>query len=172
MTSLKERTKWAITHVVKTRNLSNKKVAQLLKINENTLGSYRNMGAEPKVDFIVKFCDEFDFDILWFTKGIGEPFSGARIIFPEMCGLAYVQKRLGSLESRESELIYETVGGEDIKGLEAGLSTNMTALLKAVSEFFHQQSQQEKIISGKISKLQDRLENIELRLKGIETKNR
>ena len=106
MTSIKERTKWAITHVVKTRNLSNKKVANLLNINENTIGSYRNMVADPKVDFIVTFCDEFNFDILWFTKGVGEPFSGARLLFPEICEPAHIQKKIKTYDERYLDTKY------------------------------------------------------------------
>src|SRR4030042_4002439 len=156
MTSIKERTKWAITYVVKNRNLSNKKVAEILKINENTIGSYRNMSADPKVEFIVKFCDQFEFNILWFTKGVGEPFGGARTLFPELCDqIPYTQKSLMEHDSREDEATYESVDGEDMKAsyaavlhsgeeLANGLSENITSFLKSVSEFYRQHTHQEK----------------------------
>jgi transcriptional regulator with XRE-family HTH domain len=182
MTSIKERTKWAITYVVKNRNLSNKKVAEILKINENTIGSYRNMSADPKVEFIVKFCDQFEFDILWFTKGMGEPFAGARAIFPEICDqFPYTQNSLIKLDSGESGATYKTVGGEDMKEsyaavlrsgeeLATGLSSNITSFLKSMAELCRYQVQ-EKIGSGKFTKLQARLDEIESRLDRIEKKS-
>src|SRR4030042_4852247 len=175
MTSIKERTKWAITYVVKNRNLSNKKVAEILKINENTIGSYRNMSADPKVEFIVKFCDQFEFNILWFTKGVGEPFAGARALFPELCDqIPYTQKSLIKIDSGEPEATYKTVDGEDVKEMYAavlrsgeelatGLSASITSFLKPIFELCRYQVQ-EKDGSGKFTKLKARMDEIESRL--------
>ncbi|MBW2623170.1 MAG: hypothetical protein JRD68_09715 [Deltaproteobacteria bacterium] len=97
MKTLKERTKWAINYVIDKEKLSNPKMGKKLGVSKDTVGAYRNMKAEPKVSFILVFCKEYEFDDQWFTKGIGEPYPGARQEFPEVCGeTVYNKDRVGA----------------------------------------------------------------------------
>jgi hypothetical protein len=82
---LKERTKWALDYVSQKNRVSNTKIGNRLGFTNDTINSYRAKLANPKVDFIIKFCDEFRFDLIWFTKGDGEPFPGASVNYPEVC---------------------------------------------------------------------------------------
>jgi len=82
---LKDRTKWVIDYISKKEGISNNKIGDRLGFTNDTINSYRSKLANPKVDFIIKFCDEFDIDLIWFTKGDGEPFPGATMHYPEVC---------------------------------------------------------------------------------------
>ena len=84
--NLRKRTAWIINFVVKYRNSSNRSIAQKVGGTEERVSSYKNQRTDPKVDFINKFCDEFEIDRLWFFSGEGEPFPGARNEYPEVCG--------------------------------------------------------------------------------------
>lgn len=86
MRTLKERTRWIINYVSNKEGLSNAKMGKKLGIKGDTVNSYRSMAADPKVEFVVRFCDIFGVDLSWFMKGTGEPFPGARSKFPEVCG--------------------------------------------------------------------------------------
>ncbi len=83
--NLKDRTRWAINFIAKKEKLSNPKIGNIIGVKADTVNSYRSKLANPKVDFIIKFCDTFGIDLLWFTKGEGEPFPGANAKFPEVC---------------------------------------------------------------------------------------
>lgn len=83
--NLKDRTRWAINYISAKYKLSNPKIAKHLGVKNDTVNSYRAKLSNPKVDFIVKLCDAFDIDLIWFTKGDGEPFPGASIKYPEVC---------------------------------------------------------------------------------------
>lgn len=85
---LKDRTRWAINYVSAKYKLSNPKIAKRLGVKNDTVNGYRAKLSNPKVDFIVKFCDAFDIDLIWFTKGDGEPFPGAVSKYPEVCSQA------------------------------------------------------------------------------------
>jgi len=82
---LKERTKWALDYVSQKDRISNTRIGTRLGFTNDTINSYRAKLANPKVDFIIKFCDEFGIDLVWFTKGDGEPFPGAATDYPEVC---------------------------------------------------------------------------------------
>lgn len=101
MVDLKKRANWAIIYVVKKHDLSNKKIAEKLGFGEETVGAYRNMATDPKLKFIIPFCDVYNIDFLWFSRGDGEPFHRARQQFPEICGpdeSRYIQDALEDLE--------------------------------------------------------------------------
>jgi len=83
---LKDRARWAINYISEKNSLSNTKIGKMLGISGDTVNSYRSKTTDPKVNFIVNFCDAFGFDLKWFVKGDGEPFPGAREQFPEICG--------------------------------------------------------------------------------------
>jgi transcriptional regulator with XRE-family HTH domain len=82
---LKDRTRWAINFIAKKEKLSNPKIGKIIGVKADTVNAYRSKLANPKVDFIIKFCDTFGIDLLWFTKGYGEPFPGAKAKHPEVC---------------------------------------------------------------------------------------
>ena len=83
---IKKRTKWAIIYIIEKERLSNKRLASRLKCSHETINNYRQMTNEPKGSILVDFCQEFRFDLRWFFLGEGEPFPGARIEYPEVCG--------------------------------------------------------------------------------------
>ena len=85
---LKTRTRWAITHICKDRNFTNRSLASLLNIAVGNIAQYRSMNVRPSAEFMEKFCKQFGFSEGWFLSGIGEPFPGARIKHPEICGPA------------------------------------------------------------------------------------
>ncbi|MCP4566162.1 MAG: LexA family transcriptional regulator [FCB group bacterium] len=86
MLTLTERCRWALTYVIKTNNLTNKTLGVCLGVSEATIGNYRNEVAAPKIEFVDKFCGEFDISAEWFVRGTGAPFPGAQGRYPEVCG--------------------------------------------------------------------------------------
>ncbi|PKN67158.1 MAG: hypothetical protein CVU57_04195 [Deltaproteobacteria bacterium HGW-Deltaproteobacteria-15] len=107
--SLKERTRWAINYVAEKDGLSNTKIGAQLGIKGDTVSSYRSMATDPKVEFIAKFCETYNFDLTWFVSGAGAPFSGARDKYPEVCGetgdLMSTQELMRALEEEEHAAI-------------------------------------------------------------------
>jgi len=122
MTTLRERAHWAISYIVKNQGLSNEQIAKELGFSKETVRGYRNKAADPKVEFIVKFCDKYGFDLLWFSKGIGEPFPGARQQFPEICGPEEpaIPPSEGTVTT-ESYILIPEVEGRVTAGPEGGL---------------------------------------------------
>ena len=86
MLTLKERARWAISHVAERDGLSNTKIGKRIGVKGDTVNSYRSMATDPKVEFIVTFCEQFELNELWFLRGAGEPFPGARELYPDVCG--------------------------------------------------------------------------------------
>ena len=84
---LRERTRWAINYVVERDKLSNERIASDLGIKVGVVNSYRTMKTDPKVDFVSRFSKAYGISQEWFISGIGEPFSGARQKYPEVCGV-------------------------------------------------------------------------------------
>ena len=86
---LKKRARWSINHVTDKKwiyKLSNKTLAEKMGVNKGTVSNYRTMINVPKIEFIDKFCNSFEFNIDWFLYGNGEPYPGARDRYPEVCG--------------------------------------------------------------------------------------
>jgi phage repressor protein C with HTH and peptisase S24 domain len=84
--ALKERVRWAITYVADNRDLSNEKLAKILGYATSTINSYRRKITVPGLDFFALFIYKYEFSLVWFTTGRGEPFPGARKQYPEICG--------------------------------------------------------------------------------------
>jgi len=84
--TLKERAKWAIDYIVKKEHLSNIKLSMQMGFAAGTINSYRRMTTDPSIEFILKFCELFKFNVLWFVLGEGYPFLGARETYPESKG--------------------------------------------------------------------------------------
>jgi transcriptional regulator with XRE-family HTH domain len=85
---LKIRTRWAINHVCRRDNLTNKTLADLLKMNTSNISQYRSKKIRPSAEFMEGFCKQFGFSEAWFLSGVGEPFPGAYAKYPEVCGSA------------------------------------------------------------------------------------
>lgn len=101
---LRRRTRWAINYVADAHDLKNETMAPAVGATVGTLSNYRAMNTSPKVEFIKNFCEKYNFDEVWFLKGQGEPFPGARIKYPEVCG------------PEESNMVRETKAGYGMSG--------------------------------------------------------
>lgn len=66
MTNLKERTQWAIEYVAKKNDLSIAKIGKRCGIKGDTVNSYKNKLTDPKIFFVLNFCEEFDLNEIWF----------------------------------------------------------------------------------------------------------
>ena len=66
---LKKRTRWIIDYITEIEDLSNTKIGKKVGVKGDTVNNYRNMATDPKLKFIIAFCDAYDIDFLWFTKG-------------------------------------------------------------------------------------------------------
>lgn len=101
--TVNERTRWAINYIIKKERLSNVKLAERLEIATGTVNSYRTMTTPPNVEFLSKFCELFNFEILWFVNGQGEPFQGAYQDYPEVCdpvGFKFIKNEANSEEKQ------------------------------------------------------------------------
>lgn len=165
MESLKERTKWAINYVVKDRGLSNPKMAELLSCSKDTIGSYRNKLAVPKIDFVVKFCDEFEIDHLWFIKGVGEPFPGAREKYPEVCGEAPVVKESSTIPPA-TDNTQASLFTRAIEMLTGALVSNQTLIKELTSKLAEMSSSPDKR-SDTIDQLVDKCADLEEEVKAL-----
>jgi len=85
---LKIRTRWAMNHVCRSNNLTNKTLANLLQMNTSNVSQYRSKKIRPSAEFMEAFCKQFGFSEAWFLSGVGEPFPGAFVKYPEVCGAA------------------------------------------------------------------------------------
>lgn len=84
--TIKKRTKWAIDYIVKAKHLSNIKLAEEMQVATGTINSYRRMTTVPNIEFILQFCELYEFSILWFAEGLGYPFKDAWKTNPESKG--------------------------------------------------------------------------------------
>ncbi len=83
---LKKRSKWAIDYVCAKKHLTNKTISIELGLKPGTLAQYRSGRIRPPINVISLFCEKYDFSEKWFYAGKGEPFPGARLQHPEICG--------------------------------------------------------------------------------------
>ena len=109
---LKERTRWAIIYVADKYNLSNITLGKDLSVNKNTVNNYRRMKTIPNIPFMINFCEKYGFNISWFCYGKGEPYPGARLEYPEVCGEPFneieTEKPYGAGISEENGLFGRT----------------------------------------------------------------
>jgi len=83
---LRRRTRWAINYVTAEKGITNKDLGEVVGINHATVSSYRVMNTSPKARFINEFCKIYGFNEAWFLNGVGEPFAGACLKYPDICG--------------------------------------------------------------------------------------
>lgn len=103
----KKRAKWAIDYVCKKKKLTNQSMGESLGFKAGTLSQYRSGRIKPPSKFSSIFCKTYDIDELWFFSGRGEPFPGARIVYPEVCGPIEEHKD----KEREQVLLKEGITG-------------------------------------------------------------
>lgn len=88
MITLNKRVAWAINYYKEKYNLSWPVLAKKLGTNKDTVAKYaKNLGEFVKGSVIDALGNECGFDPLWLIQGTGEPFTGARNEFPEVCGI-------------------------------------------------------------------------------------
>jgi len=61
-------------------------LAKILGINKNSLAKYRQQKGLPVGKVIDNLISHYKFNPMWLFKGDGEPFPGARVKYPEVCG--------------------------------------------------------------------------------------
>ena len=87
---LTENVAWAIKTIKidKSLNLGIKDIdlAMILGTNKDTLATYRNKKGLLKGIVIERLVSVYNFNPMWLLKDIGEPFPGARIDYPDICG--------------------------------------------------------------------------------------
>lgn len=84
--TINNRTKWAINYIIKKEHLSNIKLAEKMSYSPGAINSYRTGQTIPPIEFVLKFCELFEFSLLWFIEGWGWPFKGAWVTHPESKG--------------------------------------------------------------------------------------
>lgn len=90
MDDLAARISWAI-EVIKTDPILDKGItdidlAKKLGTNENTLAAYRKKQGLLKGMVLENLAICYNFNPFWLLRGYGEPFPGARLKYPDMCG--------------------------------------------------------------------------------------
>lgn len=90
MDSLTERVAWAITTIKKDpaldRGISNINLGKKLGTNKDTLADYIKRRGLLKSEVVEKIVLIYKFNPLWLFSGKGEPFPGARLKYPDVCG--------------------------------------------------------------------------------------
>lgn len=79
----RRRARWAINYAADVHSLTNETMAAAINVKIGTLANYRAMATTPKAAFIKAFCEKFNFNEVWFMRGHGEPFLGARSKYSE-----------------------------------------------------------------------------------------
>ena len=144
---LKRNVKWSINYVADKNGphkFSNKTLAKKLGVNKGTVSNYRTMTNIPKVEFIDKFCKSFNFSINWFLYGRGEPFPGARLKYPEVCGPEEgipLYNKVDELTGRVAESVTEYSAGVDefgkaVAGLKEIFDSHDPVLIPAIQANF------------------------------------
>jgi hypothetical protein len=79
LSALKDRTQWAIDHVLKEHDLKNTELSRIIRSKPDTVRKYRSKLSTPGVNFIKKFCAAFEIDFQWLYTGEGTPFPGRNV---------------------------------------------------------------------------------------------
>lgn len=90
MDDLASRTAWAIQAIKDNRDLdkgiNDVDLAKILGTDKNTLARYRQMKGLPQGKVLERLVSHYHFSPQWLFKGQGEPFPGARVKYPDVCG--------------------------------------------------------------------------------------
>lgn len=74
LSALKDRTQWAIDHVLKEYDLKNTELSRIIRSKPDTVRKYRSKSSTPRINFLKKFCVAFEIDFHWLHTGEGTPF--------------------------------------------------------------------------------------------------
>lgn len=99
---IKDRVSWSIEYVIKNNSLSNEKLAKIMGLSTASIDGYRRKLRLPSTEFYLFFEHNFNFSFEWFMRGRGEPFPGARVKYPEVCG-----PEIREYKINESQIRYE-----------------------------------------------------------------
>lgn len=77
---IKKRIHEAIAEIIKKQNLSNNKLAELMKVNVGTISNYRTMKNVPSVGFIILFSELFNYNYEWLFLGKGNKYLSTELI--------------------------------------------------------------------------------------------
>lgn len=129
----------AINFIADRDGLTNETMAPLIGAKLATLANYRAMNTSPKADFIEKFCQRFDFDKNWLSRGQGEPFLGASKNYPTIFGpeheaLAVAAKATVSVEDVP---ITSPAGGDGQYSMEFSIAEDLTLAAKVLESKTH-----------------------------------
>jgi hypothetical protein len=99
----KKRAKWAIDYVCTRDKLTNKSLGESLGFKGSTVGQYRSKRIKPPIKFTSPFCRLYRINETWLFSGEGEPFPGARVVYPEVCGPVeeHIDKADDQIQSKE-----------------------------------------------------------------------
>ncbi len=81
-----ERVAWVISLIKEKNSLTNVQIGEKLGIDKNTVAAYIHGKGDLKGVALAGLVKHYDVNGEWLIAGIGEPFPGARIKFPEACG--------------------------------------------------------------------------------------
>lgn len=84
--AIKQRVRWAINYAADTHGITNEKLGKVIGVSTSAINSYRRMKTLPNFEFFIIFSGKYQFSMDWFTIGKGEPFPGARMRYPDVCG--------------------------------------------------------------------------------------
>ncbi len=93
-----KRIAWAIQTIKKddrlSKGINDDDLSKVLSVSKNSLVKYRRGEGVVKIVLVEKLVTHYNFSARWLFKGEGEPFTGAREKYPDVCGpLAEDEKR-------------------------------------------------------------------------------
>ena len=95
--NLTKRVAWSIEIIKIERSLDKGirdiDLAKILGTNKNTLSDYRKEKGLLKGVVVENLVSAYNFDPVWFYKGIGEPFPGAKEKYPDVCGPEEISRK-------------------------------------------------------------------------------
>ncbi len=81
-----ERVAWIINLIKDREGLNNIQIGQMLGVNKNTILAYSKGRGDLKGVALAGIVKNFGISGEWLIAGKGEPFPGARVKYPEVCG--------------------------------------------------------------------------------------
>lgn len=86
MLTFEERIAWIINKIKERETLNNIQMAKILGVDKNTIQLYCHAKSNIKGSALAVLVNYFKINGEWIISGKGEPFTGAREKFPEVCG--------------------------------------------------------------------------------------
>ncbi|MGC8771783.1 MAG: helix-turn-helix domain-containing protein [Brevinematia bacterium] len=92
-------------------NLTIEKVSEDLNVNRNTVLNYKKGVTEPKISFLIQFCEQYKVNLNWLLTGEGEMFTKPFVLGQTKLGEGYLsggeekKKELPPMTIEEAELL-------------------------------------------------------------------